>query len=564
VDPPPGTRYRDAPIPSSVSPPPDGRSEEKTRMSLTTSRSAAPPSGGARRRLTCLAAGTTAMALSVTLAGCAGGNATAHGHKSLSALTIADTGFPASMDPATGQNANNQYYDLAYDPLIIHQVDGSYAPGLATAWAYGPKNESFSFTLRSGVRFSDGTVLDSAAVKTWIRHELKVPGGTAHNYLGSLTGIETPDTTHVKLTFSKPTPQLPFVFSQELEMGMIGSPRAVSAGTLATKTDGAGQYVLDQSATVNGDHYTYTPNPHYWNPKAIHWKKIVIRYITSPTTTLQAMRSGQVQLAVQQQVSSIGAAKRAGLTITQPLQAFFGLSIDDRTGSIVPALKDPRVRQAINYAVNRPAINKSVFGGFGQPNDQVAIPGDDGYNPTLASRYPYDPTKARKLLAEAGYPHGFTMRILDMKALGFDTLAQAIAGQLQNVGIKAEPVDAANRGDYFGKLASGKYETSILGFGGLPGYFLYGLLLGPGATQFNPLKTRSSVLDSAYRSLLPLSTAAAKPYARKMVGYVTEQAWFAPVVSTPFLAFSTKDIAGMEARTDGRRLWYLPNVRPAK
>ncbi len=533
-------------------------------MSLTRYRSAAAPSGRARRPLISLAAGTTAAALFVTLAGCAGGSATAKGDKHLTALTIADTGFPASMDPATGQNSNNQYYDLAYDPLIIHRADGSYAPGLATSWSYGPGNESFSFTLRSGVKFSDGRTLDSAAVKTWIQHELKVPGGTAHNYLGSLTSIGTPDATHVKLAFSKPTPQLPFVFSQELEMGMIGSPGAVAAGTLATKTAGAGQYVLDQSATVNGDHYTYTPNPHYWNPKAIHWKKIVIRYITSPTTTIQAMQSGQVQLAVQQQVSSIAAAKQADLNITQPLQAFFGLSINDRTGSIVPALKDPRVRQAINYAIDRAAVNKSVFGGFGQPNDQVAIPGDDGYDAALASRYPYDPAKARKLLAEAGYPHGFTMRILDMKALGFDTLAQAIAGQLQNIGIKAEPVDAANRGDYFGKLAGGKYETSILGFGGLPGYFLYGLLLGPGATQFNPLKTRGAVLDSAYQSLLPLSAADAKPYARKMVDYVTEQAWFAPVVSTPFLAFSTKDIAGMEARTDGRRLWYLPDVRPAK
>jgi peptide/nickel transport system substrate-binding protein len=321
--------------------------------------------------------------------------------------------------------------------------------------------------------------------------------------------------------------------------------------------------VLDPAQTLAGDHYTYIPNPHYWNPGAIHWTKVVIRCITSPTTTLQAMQSGQVQFAVQQQVSSIPAAKQAGLNVTMPLQAFYGLSINDRTGKIVPALGKVQVRQAINYSLNRQAINQAVFGGYGQPDDQSAIPGDDGYVPSLASRYTYDPAKAKQLLAEAGYPHGFTMHILDVKALGFDTLAQAISGELGAVGITAIPVDAANPGDYFGKLASGRYETSILGFGGLPGYFLYGLLFGPGATQFNPLKTRSSVLDSAYQSLLPLSAAQAAQYAQEMVSYVTNQAWFAIAVSTPLVAFGVKGIDGSQAQTNGRREWYLPELHPA-
>lgn len=532
-------------------------------MSAPSTRTRASARGPSRRRRTGLVAGTTTVVMTLSLAACAGGNATTAGAAESTTLTIADTGFPTSMDPGGGQNAYNQYYDLAYDPLIVYKVDGSYAPGLATSWEYGPANESFSITLRPGVQFSDGTTMDSSAVKTWIEHELKVPGGAAPNYLGSLTTIDTPDATHLTLHFSKPTPQLPFVFSQQLEMGMIGSPKSVADNSLATKTNGAGEYVLDPSATVVGDHYTFTPNPHYWNPSAIHWKKVIIRYMTSPTTTLQAMQAGQVQLAVQQQASSIDTAKQDGLNVTAPLQAFYGLSFNDRTGSIVPALGDVRVRQAINYAINRDAINKAVFGGQGQPTDQVALPGDDGYNPSLTSAYPYDPAKAKQLLAEAGYPNGFSMHILDRKGLAFDTLAQAISGQLAQVGITATPVDAADNGDYFGKLASGKYETSILGFGGLPGYFLYGLLLGPGATQFNPLKTRSPELDAAYNSLLPVSAQDGKQYAQAMVRFATDQAWFAPLVSTPFVAFSAKSIAGMQARSDARRLWYLPEVSPA-
>jgi peptide/nickel transport system substrate-binding protein len=452
---------------------------------------------------------------------------------------------------------------LAYDPLIVQTVNNTFAPGLATAWSYGPDNKSFSFTLRSGVKFSDGTALDADAVKAWIEHERKVPGGAGLTYLANLTTIDVTSPTKLTLNFSKPTPQLPLVFSQQLEMGQIGSPKEIAGNYLATHTDGAGEYVLDASQTVAGDHYTFTPNPNYWNPKAIHWKKVVIRVITNPTTTLQAMQSGQVQFAVQQQVSSIPTAKADGFNVTQPLQAFYGLSINDRAGSIVPALAKVQVRQAINYAINREALNKAVYAGMGQPNDEIALPGDDGYVPSLASRYTYNPAKAKQLLAEAGYPHGFSMHILDVTALGFDTLAEAISGELAAVGINATPVAAANIGDYFGKLASGKYETSILGFGGLPGYFLYDLLIGPGATQFNPLKTQSSTLTSAYNALLPLSAAAAGKYSQQMVSYVTDQAWFAIAVSTPFVAFGVKGIAGSNAETNGRREWYLPELYPA-
>src|SRR5579875_1040206 len=486
------------------------------------------------------AAGLTVLALAA--AGCAGSGATsANSQRSNgtgttaasvgSTLTIADTAFPTTMDPGGGQNAYNQYYDLSYDPLIVQTVSGGFAPGLATSWSYGPDNESFSFTLRTGVRFSDGTAFNADAVKTWIQHELKVPGGAGLTYLDNLTTIDVTSPTKLTLHFSKPTPQLPLVFSQALEMGEIGSPKEITGNYLATHTDGAGEYVLDSSQTVVGDHYTFTPNPYYWNPKAIHWKKIVIRVITNPTTTLQAMQSGQVQFAVQQQVSSIPAARADGFNVTMPLQAFYGLAINDRTGLIVPALGKVQVRQAINYALNREALNKAVYAGYGQPNDEIALPGDDGYVPSLASRYTYDPAKARQLLAAAG--------------------------------IKAVPVTAANIGDYFGKLASGKYETSILGFGGLPGYFLYDLLIGPHATQFNPLHTTSSVLTGAYNALLPLSAAAAATYSQQMVSYVTGQAWFAIADSTPFVAFGVKGIAGSNAETNGRREWYLPELYPA-
>jgi peptide/nickel transport system substrate-binding protein len=213
-------------------------------------------------------AGVAVLALAA--AGCAGGGATSAsgqaGNSTAAAglgstLTIADIAFPTTMDPAGGQNAYSPFYDLAYDPLIVETVSGGYAPDLATSWSYGPDNKSFSFTLRGGVKFSDGTAFNAAAVKAWIQHELKVPGGSGVAYLGNLTTIDVTSPTQLTLHFSKPTPQLPFVFSQMLEMGEIGNPAQAAGSYLATHTDGTGEYVLDASQTVTGDHYTFTPNP---------------------------------------------------------------------------------------------------------------------------------------------------------------------------------------------------------------------------------------------------------------------------------------------------------------
>src|SRR5215216_4825359 len=164
--------------------------------------------------------------LVAVLAGC--GSSSSSSPKAGSTLTIASPGAPPSLDPATGDNQYSDYFNLAYDPLIVQAADGSFKPGLATKWSYGPQNKSFAMTLRSGVKFSDGTVLDGDAVKQWIEHALKLPGGRAGSYLSALQRVDVPSPERVILHFKAPTPQLELVFSQVLEMGLIGSPKALS------------------------------------------------------------------------------------------------------------------------------------------------------------------------------------------------------------------------------------------------------------------------------------------------------------------------------------------------
>src|SRR6516162_1477593 len=176
------------------------------------------------RRLSPLRAGVVAAVALASLAGCSASATTQSGAKSTT-LTIAMQQAPPSLDPAQANNTFWNYFDLAYDPLIVQAPDGTFQPGLATSWSYGPNNESFSLKLRSQVRFSDGTAFDAAAVKTWINYALKYPGGAAPGYLGALTSIDVTGPLSLTMNFKSPTPSLPLVFSQLLEVGEIGSPK---------------------------------------------------------------------------------------------------------------------------------------------------------------------------------------------------------------------------------------------------------------------------------------------------------------------------------------------------
>lgn len=502
-----------------------------------------------------------AVALMATslAAGCgSSGSAASSGHAD-STLTVATPSAPSSLDPAIGQPANETYNDFAYDPLIVQAPDGAFTPGLATSWSYGPDNESFTITLRPGVRFSDGTPLNAAAVKTWIQYEMR-PGNGGATYLSTLQSVDVTGPRTLTLKFSSPTPDLELVFGQILAMGMIGSPKAVAAGTLATKTDGAGPYMLDTAATVPGATYTFVPNPYYWNKAAVHWAKVVIKVIASPTATLQALQTGQVQVATSQPVTSVPAASRAGLKYVDPLTLLLGLEILDRQGKVDKPLGSLQVRQALNYAVDRSALAKVIGAGYGTPITQMAAPGWDSYDSALEREYPYDPAKARQLLAAAGYPHGFTMPVVSVAAVGQDLLADALVGQLANVGVVVKPDITTSDGAYFQALSSGSYPAATLSFGRLPAAFDYEDLWGPDAA-FNPFKTASAQLAAMDNELSAAPAADAPAIARQMQSFLVSQAWFVPVAATPLVVLYRSEVSGVNA-TPQRNVVYMTEIKP--
>jgi peptide/nickel transport system substrate-binding protein len=521
----------------------------KTWMQSTLKRVAAPGLFVALALVATTSAGTAARSVGSTVR--AGGT-----------LTVATPFAASGFDPAVGSSVQGSYTPWAYDPLIVWAPDGTFKPGLALSWKYGPRNKSFSLTLRPGVKFSDGSAFNAAALKTWFKYAATVPGGGSEAYLGRLKSIDVTGALSLTLVFDTPTPLLPEILSQLFTVGMPASPNAIQAKTLATTTAGAGEYKLDQTQTVSGDHYTYVPNPFYWNKKAVHWKQVVVKVISNPSTVLSALRTGQAQVAIDQPVSSVAAAKSSGVKAVTPLVLMMSLNLMDRGGRLAAPLADVRVRQALNYAVDRKAVANVIGAGYGSPIHQMAIAGDAGYDPTLANAYPYNPAKAKQLLAAAGYPNGFSFSAVATPVVGLDTFGQALVGQFAKVGVTMN-LDIKDPSSYGGAVFTAKYPASTISWGRLPSPVQYNILWGPGAGFGNPFKSTNANLSKLYYQMIAASPAQERVLAQKTQKLLVQLAWFVPVFANPLVQLYRPEIAGMNANSH-RVVWYPPEIQSAK
>lgn len=417
-----------------------------------------------------LAAQCAAGLLAVALAGCAGPNATSDsdGAEATGLLTLSSLSAPSSLDPAASGNGSDGVYQmLAYEPLINVGPTGDLEPGLATEWAYvGDGNTVLEVTLRDDAKFSDGSDVTADSVAASLNYVAQNGTGPASSAFSTVTAEATGPNT-VTLTSSNPNPVLPNLISTHYLAGNIISPAGLADPTaLATATFGAGPYVYDPTESVAGDHYAFIPNEHYYDPSRIGFDSVVVKVVSNPTSALQAMKTGQLDFA-NGDAPTAAAAEEAGLTMLSAPSAWVGAFIIDSDGATVPALASVDVRRALNHAINRTEIAEAVYGGFGSAVSQPNVPGHDAFDESLEDIYPYDIDKAKQLLADAGYPDGFSLRwaYAAYEAQTAQTV-EAAAAQLKEAGIDVQLDGATDLGELVGYLTDGEHSLLSLGWGG--------------------------------------------------------------------------------------------------
>ncbi|CRK49703.1 putative ABC transporter substrate-binding protein [Rhodococcus sp. RD6.2] len=370
---------------------------------------------------------------------------------------------PRPVDPYTVPStvAAYPYLTPLYDRLtqIVNGENGAVlGPMVATGWEFGPDGRSVTFKLRDDVTFSDGTALDSAAVKASLERAMRLPGSTVSSYYSMVEGIDAVDPSTVTIRTNRPASDLPYVLSGV--EGMLISPNAVGNPDLDVRPVGSGPYVLDTLRV--GDSVSYVRREGYWDKSAQLPERITITGFADGNARMNALRSGQIDLAYAMPVDYAQASNlgRGFGFYSYPPSTAYVVNVNTNSADMAR----PEVRQALNFAIDRDGINKSILHGQCTPNPQAATPGTVGYLDEPPVRYGFDPERAQQILASAGVA-GLELEIMaPARVSPVVEIATAVRSQFENIGIKVnfQEVDQAemnarfSRGDAYDAVINGR------------------------------------------------------------------------------------------------------------
>lgn len=336
--------------------------------------------------------------------------------------------------PENTNNASLIYLTTAYESLISYNEDGSFKGVLATDWETDPNEPSITWTLRDGVQFADGTPFNADAVKTNIEEYQK----NQRNETKNVASCEVIDDTHIKMVLNKwNTSTLESVGFFVYYM----SPEALKdVDTLRNSSCGTGPFQVTEFNP--GVSVKYAKNEKYWQEGKPYLDGVEIYIVDEPTTRASAFEAGEYDLirmnnlTVAQEISSMGQTD-FGKIETCKNKSGQGLVM---TGLIPNSVEDgpfqdPVVRRAVCEAIDADSLAEAF--GYGQltVTDQWASPDAVTYDKDLNAMH-YDPEHAKELLAEAGYPDGFTTTLTT--DAGNKDIFTAAANMLEEVGVHCE------------------------------------------------------------------------------------------------------------------------------
>lgn len=468
-------------------------------------------------------AAATALTVSAALAltACGGTANSGPAAAAATALTIGTIQDVRSWDPAQAHVGHVlQPYQAVYDTLILREPDGKLSPMLATEWKYNEANTKLTVDLRTDVTFSDGAKFDAEAAKANMDH-FKKANGPQMAQLASVSDVAVVDADTIDINLSTPDPALEYFLSQAA--GLMGSPKALGSEGIKTEPAGSGPYVMDKAASVKDSQTVFNARKDYWNKDLQKYQKLTFKILADITARTNALVSGQVDATILDPKTG-KQAEGAKMKLAANEVDWQGLLLLDRDGAKNPALKDVKVRQAINYAFDRKTILDQVMLGQGTPTSQPFGKASGAWTEELENHYSYDPAKAKQLLKEAGYENGLTLEIPAVP--NFETQISVVKQQLADVGITLN-VGAALTNTFTSDVAAQKYTTMYFSlFQGEPTVAINQIISTK--ALYNPFKNANPELDAKIEAVRAGGADAGK-LAQDVNKYVVEQAWFAPL-----------------------------------
>jgi peptide/nickel transport system substrate-binding protein len=346
-------------------------------------------------------------------------------------LTIGLPGDFPRLDPSKDTSPLGFNFRLnVFDALTEMERNGEVHPRLATKWSFSPDLTEWTFTLRQGVKFHDGSPFTAADVVWTVQRILNDPTTPVRTFLKIAQGVEAIDDHTVRFKLIQPYG----IFDRQMTyISMMSKTYFDKAGDKSYDEHpvGTGPYSLVR--WVKDDRTELRANPNYWNG-APAYKSAVFRPIPSDASRAAALLSGEVDLVpalAPALLKQLGSSPDLKVGIAPGFRVIF-LAFNVN----VPPLDNPMRREAIDRAIDRESLTKNLLRGLGKPTGIMVPPMNIGYDASFKPT-PYDPDAARKLVQQSGYTgKPILLQYPNNNLVMADEVAQAVAGYLNAVGIK--------------------------------------------------------------------------------------------------------------------------------
>ncbi|MEN9317396.1 MAG: hypothetical protein RIS35_3789 [Pseudomonadota bacterium] len=464
-------------------------------------------------------------------------------------LRVSGSANPSSLDPATGgAGSDHTYLWTIYDTLVEWDYETlKPKPGLAE-WAY-PNPTTMVLTVKPGITFHDGTPLDAQAVKFNLDRGRTHQRSNIKADLSSIASVEVTGPLQVTVKLAKPDAALPAILSDRA--GMMVSPKAAQelGNDHDRKPVGAGPWKFVSWA--DNQKIVVKRHDKYWRNDRGFVDGIEFSIIPELATGLRSVSAGQNDMvySLPPRLKPVVERSKTMALATGPtlycLQLYLNLA--------KKPLDNVKVRQAINFAVDRQSFVQAALSGIGEPATMNLPTSHWAYDKSVSTLYPHDPAKARALLAEAGFKDGFELTVGGYTDQDSVRRSEIIMDQLGRVGIRLKFINGSIpeiSGQFFG--AEKKFDMLLSAWTGRPDPSMtYGLMYGKDA-YFNAGRVEVSPELS---SLLVESRASEDIETRKKVfsriqRIVMEQAMVVP------LAFQFEMTVFNQPKVKG----YKPNL----